>query len=129
MPVNAYRCASLDALSHTNVRLDCAPETIRAIWKAETTQGLEQAMLDGGVPARTIAANGWMFETQRKRWAVCHLANFFAVVRVPRSDGELTYYCAAGDDYAPTLAFTNKRLFVTTAADLRSAHGGGCSHE
>ena len=112
------RAASLASLSAAAIRLDCSPELVRAIWKAETRADLENIY----PPAVGIAREWYTPPKFRalKREAVCHAAGFHGVEYLGdhKRAGVSVYYCNAGDAYAPTLCFTGGRLFVACWGDL-----------
>lgn len=140
MSVTAYRCASLEALGHSNIRLDCTAEDVRAVWKAETHGKLAKYLHDGGYKAASVqvfvAAERGLPLLSTKRRAVAALAVKDPVLRgincVGMNDaGDHVHYLEFGDLYAPTLAFIGTRLIVTTLDDLNRmyAKNKGRSHE
>ena len=140
MSATAYRCASLEALGHNNIRLDCTAEEVRAVWKAETHGELAKYLSDAGYRARAVqvsaAAERGRLLLPTKRRAVAALAVKDPVLRgincVGTNDaGDHVYYLEFGDLYAPTLAFIGTRLIVTTLDDLNRmyAQNKGRSHE
>ena len=131
------KAPSLNALSHNNIRLDCTPETIRAVWKADTRAEMLAALVehfdgdegkaddfyhqrrmasfyDHGTPPglRCTPIRTW-------RQIVNDLGGFFGVEEFGRDRlGRTVWYCNAGDSYSPTLAFVGRRMFVCCFADL-----------
>ena len=140
MSATAYRCASLEALGHSNIRLDCTAEDVRAVWKAETHGQLAKYLHDEGYKAESVrvfeAAERGRPLLPTKRRAIAALAVKNPVLRGTNCVGtnsasEVVYYLEFGDLYAPTLAFIGTRLIVTTLDDLNRmyAQNKGRSHE
>lgn len=140
MSVTTYRCASLEALGHNNIRLDCTAEDVRAVWKAESHGELAKYLHDEGYKAESVqvfvAAERGLPLLPTKRRAIAALAVKDPVLRevkrAGRNDaGEVVRYLNAHDLYAPTLAFIGTRLIVTTLDDLNRmyAQNKGRSHE
>lgn len=135
MKTAIWTAPSLGALNHSNVRLDCAPETIRALWRAQTKQDVLRVLTAhycdlGVVPADGAADDLFcvlQMEGQHllplhavKRRLVNHLGGFHGVesLGTHRRNGKTVWYCNAGDTYAPTLCFNGRRLFVACWGDL-----------
>lgn len=110
---------SLASLSHGNIRLDCEPELIRAIWKARNLDELA---------AVYPAADGTIIPTcgplpklrQAKREAVDRAAGFYGVEYLGwhKRNREHVYYANAGDTYAATLIFQGRRMLVGCWGDM-----------
>lgn len=110
-----WTAPSVAILSHHNIRLDCDPELIRAIWKARDLEELVAvypAAVDGNrlEPVLHVA----------KREAVNHAAGFHGVEYLGwhKRTGAHVYYTNAGDPYAPALIFQGRRLSVGCWGDL-----------
>ncbi len=106
---------SVASLSHQNIRLECEPELVRAIWKARNLDELAAiypAAIDGArlEPVLHVA----------KREAVNRAAGFHGVEYLGwhKRNGAHVYYTNAGDPYAPALIFQGRRLSVGCWADL-----------
>lgn len=105
---------SIASLSHQNIRLDCEPEIIRALWKSKNLdellniyQGEETEIIPryGKLPGLRTA----------KRAAINNMAGFHGIEYLGRNrrTGEDVYYCNAGDPYAATLIFQGRIMRVS----------------
>lgn len=103
-------CASLASLAE--LKLDCEPSLIRAIWKAKNRADLEAIY----PPAADI--DRCFFNTLRlrqlKREAANKAGGFYGVEYLgqDRRTGDHVYYANAGDTYAGALCFIGSRLVV-----------------
>ena len=128
---SAPRVASL---SNSRIRLECAPETIRDVWKAQTKYECLAALIEhfAGAQWRAEQQAEELFDTTQrdgarlrafgdhKRELVNRLGGFHGVEYLGmhrRTDKEVRY-CNAGEPYAPTLCFMGRRLFVACWGDL-----------
>ena len=115
MTVNHYRAASIAKLRE--VKLDCSPSKIRAIWAAQSWAELERAY-----PWVKENREEYHYHTFRafKRAAVNHAGGFCGVelAGVHKDTCREVYYCNAGDTYAPTIYFHGAVLHVGTLGDL-----------
>lgn len=131
------KAPSLNALSHNNIRLDCTPETLRRVWKADTKSEMLAALVehfdgdegkaDDFYHERRLAS---FYDLGSPPGALCtplrtwrqivnDLAGFHEVEEFGRDRlGRTVWYCNAAGSYAPTLAFVNRRMFVCCFADL-----------
>ncbi len=126
-----WSAPSIESLSHSNIRLDCAPEVIRGVWNANCRNAALVALthhFNGDVGK----AEDFFYETQQngfrglrslgdhKRTMIDKLAGFHGVeyLGVHRRAGKVVRYCNAGDSYAPTLCFMGRRMFIATVGDL-----------
>lgn len=104
-------CASLASLAA--LKLECEPDLIRAIWKAESRAAIENIY----PPAIGIARDWYTPPKLRdfKRQAIDQAAGFHGVEYLGRDrrTGNSVYYCNAGDSYAPTICFIGARLVVS----------------
>jgi len=134
-----WSAPSIESLSHSNIRLDCAPEVIRGVWNASTRQDCLEALATyfaattpPGEQSPYGKAEDFFYETQQngfrglrslgdhKRTMIDKLAGFHGVeyLGVHRRAGKVVRYCNAGDSYAPTLCFMGRRMFIATVGDL-----------
>ncbi|MNN02553.1 hypothetical protein D3C81_1152170 [compost metagenome] len=128
----------VDNLAHSNIRLDCEPATVRALWKAVTKQNCLDVLaahfarsMPPGATSHTDQAEAF-FETHlwengkmrsmpaHKRAMLNTLAGFDGVetLGLHTRAWKDVYYCNAGDTYVPTLCFMGRRLFVSSWGDL-----------
>lgn len=109
-------CAS--AANLASLKLECAPELIRAIWKAKNREELETIY----PPAADIDRDYFNPLKLRplKRAAVDHAAGFYGVeyLGTDKRSGNCVYYCGADDTYTGTICFIAGRLFVSTVGDI-----------
>lgn len=131
------KAPSLSALSHNNIRLDCTPETLRRVWKADTKSEMLAALIehfdgdegkaDDFYTLRRMAsfyedcAPPATLSSAIRTWRqiVNDLAGFYGVQEFGRDRlGRTVWYCDAAESYAPTLVFVNRRMFVCCFADL-----------
>lgn len=112
-------CASVAALSA--LKLDCDPELIRAIWKAESRRALEAIYPDAA------GLDSQFFRPYKlrelKRHAISKAAGFYGLEYLGdnKRSGVSVYYCNAGDTYAATICFCGSRLFVESWGDMIEA--------
>lgn len=115
---------SIKSLSSNNIRLDCKPELIRALWKTprDKEQGLLPLCERLGITdiyrdflnrTRGYYRNPSTREIRRE--LINTLAGFHGIECLGqlKISGERVYYCNAGDPYAPTLVFIGNRLIVS----------------
>jgi hypothetical protein len=131
-----WSAPSLASLGHDRVRLDCAPEVVRGVWRAQTKAECLGVLVNhfGGAKWGTVAEEQAedLFHTtaldgqclrswgDHKRTLVNRLGGFHGVeyLGVHARSGKVVRYCNAGDAYAPTLCFMGRRLFVACWGDL-----------
>lgn len=125
-----WRAPSVASLSSQNIRLDCDPETVRAVWRATTNTELRLACiaacdndLDKGDDLyhdTRIERGAIVSFHAHKRILINRLAGFHGVeyLGLNRKTGKCVRYCNAGDTYAPTLVFHGRTLSVGTWGDL-----------
>lgn len=120
MTVNHYRAASIAKLRE--VKLDCSPSKVRAIWAARSYHELEKAW-PAVVDQQGYGTHRLSFQESKRR-AVNHAGGFCGVelAGVHKDTCREVYYCNAGDTYAPTIYFHGAVLHVGTLGDL--AEGG-----
>lgn len=117
--MTTYYAPTTRALSHRNIRLDCDPELVRAIWKADSLDELAKVYpeADG-----TIIPRYGRLPSLRtaKREAINQAAGFHGVLHLGwhRRNHAHVYYLNAGDAYAPTLIFCGNRMTVGCWGDL-----------
>ena len=105
----------------TEVRLDCEPELIRAIWKAASAEEIKSVYPDViNLPPNPSPISSARPLSDLKRQAINHAAGFFGVeyLGTHKRNGRSVYYCNAGDTYAPTLCFIGPWLIVSTWGDM-----------
>ena len=110
------RCPNVKTLNE--LKLDCEPGLIRAIWKAKHHAELCRIYPDAEELARSFHRSPPL--RLLKRAAIDCAGGYFGVEYLGqcRRTGQHVYYCNAGDTYAPTLCFKGNNLFVSTMGDL-----------
>lgn len=125
-----WRAPSVASLAHSNIRLDCSPDVVRAIWRAETNAELRLACIaacdndlgngDDLYHDTRVSSAGLLPFHAHKRVLINRLAGFHGVEYLGRNrkTGQCVRYCNAGDTYAPTLVFHGRTLYVSSWGDL-----------
>lgn len=124
-----YRAPSVDALAHSNIRLDCDPAIIRDLWRADTRKDVLAVLVrhfDGDEGKAydlfhtTQWDNGLRPLSSVKRELIATVGGFHGVeyLGVNRRTGKGVRYCNAGETYAPTLIFHGRTLSVGCWGDL-----------
>lgn len=114
-----YYAPTERSLTHSNIRLECDPALIRAIWKADSLDALVTVYpaADGDI----IPPYGRLPSLREaKRQAIDHAAGFHGVMHLGwhRRKQAHIYYLDAGDPYAPTLIFCGDRMTIGCWGDL-----------
>ena len=107
------------ALAHQNIRLDCDPKLIRAIWKARDLD--ELAEIYPAADGTIIPRYGRLPSLRTaKRGAINQAAGFHGVLYLGqhRRNHAPVYYLNAGDPYAATLIFCGDRMTLGCWGDL-----------
>lgn len=112
-----WTAPSVATLENSGISLECAPDLVRAIWKAES----RAALYDVYLPAAEIEREFYNqpFFRELKRQCINRAAGFYGVEYLGwhRRAREDVYYLNAGDSYAATLVFIGRRVVVACWAD------------
>lgn len=115
--MRTYYAPSIKSLSHQNIRLECDPALVRAIWRA---QGLTELRTVYPAAARIIERQRFPDLASAKMESLNHAAGFHGVecLGYHKRQCRHVFYLNAGDPYAPTLIFIGDRMTVGCWGDL-----------
>ena len=130
-----WSAPTAENLAHSRINLGhCAPESVRAIWRAKDGIDLAKALVahfegdsqkaDDLYAESKIERGGFGHRLrtlhQQKREILNELCGFHGIELLGQHtrSGKSVYYCNTGESYASTLCFMGRRLFVSSWGDL-----------